>query len=252
MHVGAIDRREGGGAPHPGVDAGAPQRPHERQRTVDPAAPQHAPVQEFFRMVRHQPGLAFAVADLLAPVALHRAAMVMPDQRRRGEADFPAARLQPPAHVHIVAGAQIDRVEAVDRQQRIAPERHVAAGHVLGDAIVEQDVGRPARRARDALRDRRVVGRDHVRAARADHVRGQERLDQEGEPVAIDAGVGVGVGDDLAGRFRQPDVARRAQPGVRGVDHAHPREAVADLAGAIGRAVVDENDFVVGVGELLE
>ena len=166
-------------------------------------------------MMRHQPRLAFAVADLLPPVRLDRRAMVMPDERRRREADLPAARLQPPAHVHIVAGAEIDRVEAADREQRVAAERHVAAGHVLGDAIVEQHVRRPARRARDALRHRRIVGRHDVRSARADDVGRQERLDEKRQPVAIDARVGVGVGDDLAGRLGEADVARGAQAAVR-------------------------------------
>ena len=96
--------------------------------------------------------------------------MVVPHQRRRRKADLPAARLQPPAHIHIVARAQVDRVEAADREQRFAAERHVAARHVLGDAIVEQHVRRSARRARDALRHRRIVGRHDVRPARPDDV----------------------------------------------------------------------------------
>ena len=247
MHVGAVDRREGRRAPDAGVDARAPQRTDERQRAVDASAPQHVAVEELLRVVRHQPRLAFAVADLLPPVRLDRRAMVMPDERRRREADLPAARLQPPAHVDIVAGAEIDRVEAADREQRLAPERHVAAGHVLGDAIVEQHVRRSAGRARDALRHRRIVGGHDVRSAGADDVGGEERLDEKRQPVAIDARVGVGVRDDLAGRFRQADVARGAQSAVRGVDDADARMAVRDLARAIPRAVVDEDDLVVGI-----
>ena len=68
----------------------------------------------------------------------------------------------------------------------------------------------------------------------------------------IDARVGVGVGDDLAGRFGESHVARRAQPRVRRVDDAHLRETVADLARPVLGAVVDEDDLVVGIGELLE
>ena len=225
MHVGAIDRRKRRRAPHAGVDALAPERAHERQRAVDPPAPQHAAVEELVRMVRHQPAFAFAVADLLAPVRADRRAMVMPHQRRRREADLPAARLQPPAHVHIVAGAEVDRIEAADRDERLAAERHVAAGHVLGDAIVEQHVRRPARRARDALRHRRIVGRHDVRTAGADDVGGEERLDEIRQPVAIDARVGVGVGDDVAGRVGETDVARGAQAAVRNVDDADARMA---------------------------
>ena len=128
----------------------------------------------------------------------------MPDQRRRREADLPAARLQPPAHVHIVAGAEVDRIEAADREQRVAAERHVAAGDVLGDAIVEQHVRRTAGRARDALRDRRVVGAA-PRSGPPEPTTSEceERLDEKRQPVAIDARVGVGVGDDLAGRLGQ-------------------------------------------------
>ena len=106
--------------------------------------------------------------------------------------------------------------------QRLAAERHVAAGHVLRNPIVEQHVRRTAGRASDALRHRRIVGRHDVRSAGADDVGGQERLDEEGEPVAVDAGVGVGVGDDLAGRLREADVARRAEAAVRNVDDANP------------------------------
>ena len=199
----------------PALTLHAPERSHERQRAVDAAAPQHVPVEELLGVVRHQPGFAFAVADLLAPVRVDRRPVVVPDERRRRKSDPPSARLQPPAHIDVVAGAEVDGVEAADREQRVAPERHVAAGHVFGDAIVEQHVRRAARRARDALRDGRIVGGHDVRPARADDIRGQERLDEKREPVAIDARVGVGVGDDLARRFGQSDVARGAQPGVR-------------------------------------
>ena len=202
--------------------------------------------------MRHQPGLAFAVAELLAPVRLHRRAMVMPDERRRRESDLPASCLQPPAHIHIVAGTQVNGIEPVNREQRVAAERHVAAGDVLGGAIVEQDVRRPARRARDALRHRRIVGRHDVRPARSDDVGVEERLDEKRQPVAIDARIGVGVRDDLSGRFREADVARGAQAAVRNVDHANAGVALADLPGAILGTVVDEDDLEIGVGQLLQ
>ena len=88
-------RRKRRRAPDAGVDAPARQRPHERQRAVDAAAPEHLAADELLRMMRVEPGLAFAVADLLPPVGLHRGAVVMPDERRRREADraapWPAA-----------------------------------------------------------------------------------------------------------------------------------------------------------------
>ena len=162
MHVGAIDRRKRRRPPDARVDARPGKRPHERERAVNPPAPKQVAVEELFRMMRHQPGFALTVADLLAPVRGHRGAMPMPDQRGRSEADLPAPRLQPPAHIHIVAGPEVDWVESADREERFAPERHVAAGHVLRDPIVEQHVRRASWRARDALGHRRIVGWDNV------------------------------------------------------------------------------------------
>ena len=95
-------------------------------------------------------------------------------------------------------------------------------------------------------------GGHDVRSARADHVGVEKRLHEERQPVAIDACVGVRVGHDLAGGFSQADVARGAQAAVRDVDDAHAAVGVPDLARAVLRAVVDQNDFVVGVRELLE
>src|SRR4051812_43580922 len=93
MHVGAVDRWKRRRAPDAGVDARAPERSHERQRTVNPAVPQHVAVEKLLGMMCHQPRLTFAVADLLSPVRLHRGAVVMPHEGRGGEADLPAARL---------------------------------------------------------------------------------------------------------------------------------------------------------------
>ena len=96
----------------------------------------------------------------------------------------PPARLQPPAHVDVVAGAQVDRVEAADRGERVAAHRHVAAGHVLGDAIVEQHVGGAAGGPGHALRHPRVVDRHDVGPAHGHDVGMEERLHQVGQPVS--------------------------------------------------------------------
>ena len=176
----------------------------------------------------------------------------MPHERRRREADLPAARLQPPAHVHIVAGAQVDRIEAADGEQRLAAKRHVAAGHVLGDAIVEQHVGRTARRPGDALRHRRIVGRDDVRSAGRHDIRVQERLDEERQPVGVDPGVGVGIGDNLAGGVRQPDIACGAEAAVRHFDQVRRRMLPRDVSRPIAGAVVDDDDLEIGIVQPLE
>ena len=119
-------------------------------------------------------------------------------------------------------------------------------------AIVEQHVRRTARRARHALRHPRVVGRHDVRTAGADERRREHRLHQIGQPVGIDAHVGVGVGDDLAGGLGQTEVARGAEAAVRNVDDADAGVAPRAGAGVVARAVVDDDDLEVGVGERAE
>ena len=52
---------------------------------------------------------------LLAQVGADRVAAVVPDHRRRAEAERPAALLQPPADVDVVAGHAELRVEPADR-----------------------------------------------------------------------------------------------------------------------------------------
>ena len=178
--------------------------------------------------------------------------MVVPHERRGREPDLEALGLQAPAHVHVVAGAQVHGIESADAGQGVAAEGHVAAGHVLGLAIVEQHLRRAAGGAGHALRHERIVGRHDVRAAGPDEGRREHRLHQIGEPVGIHADVGVGVGHDLAGGFGQADVAGRAQAAVGNVDD--PDARVAPRAGAriVARPVVDDDDLDLRVGERAE
>ena len=203
-------------------------------------------------MMGHQPRLTLAVADLLPPVRRNGRAVVMPDERGARKPDPPAPRLQPPAHVHVVAGAQVDRIETADREERLAAKRHVAARHVLGDAVVEQHVRRSPGGARDALRHRGIVVGYDIGSARADDVRGEEGPDEIRQPVAIDADVRVGVRDDLAAGPGETAVARGAEPPVRCLDEAHLRMPARDLSRAVLRPVVDEDDLVIGIHQPLQ
>ena len=57
----------------------------ERQRAVDVAVPVDAAADELVRMLAHQPGFTFTVADLLPPVGACRGAVPVPHERRRRE-----------------------------------------------------------------------------------------------------------------------------------------------------------------------
>ena len=178
--------------------------------------------------------------------------MVVPHERRCCEADLPSTCLQSPAHVDVIARPHVDRVEAVDGQQRVTPERHVAAWYVLGNPIVEQHMCRCSRSPCDALRHWRIIRRHDVRPAGTDHVRRQKRLDEIREPVAIRPRVRIRIRDDVSGGLGQPDVPGRGQPAIRDVDHADASKLPGHFRGAISRSVIDDDDLVVGIGESLE
>ena len=96
--------------------------------------------------------LGLAVAPLLAEIGADRTAAMMQDHRARTEGDVLAGVKQPPADVDIVARGTELRIEAADLLQRWPVDRHVAAGHVLGDPIGHEHVRGPAWGIGDASR----------------------------------------------------------------------------------------------------
>ena len=146
--------------------------------------------------------------------------MVVPHERRRGEAQPPPLGLQAPTDIDIVAGVDIHRVEATDCPQRVPPKSHVASGDVLRGPVVYHHVSGTARRPGDTLRQPRVVWRNDVWATAAHHVRLKERTNKVGQPTRVDPHVGVGIGDDLSVRLAKSDIAGCAQSAVRDVNNS--------------------------------
>src|SRR5215467_452156 len=108
-------------------------------------------------MAMFQETLSFAITDLLPPISPDRIAMMVPDESARAEGQPPAALLQPPADVNVVAGLGVSRIETAHFFERAPAKGHVAAGNVLGDRVVQEHVRRPAGAPRHALRDPSVV-----------------------------------------------------------------------------------------------
>jgi len=203
-------------------------------------------------MMRVEPRLSLSVPYLLLPVRSHACPSMVPDQRRRCETDLQPLGLQSPADVDIVTRTDIDRIEAVDRQQRVPSKRHVTARYMLCDAVVEHDVDRPTRGACDALRHPRVVRGHDVRSADARQVGGEQRLNEVRQPVGVDAYVRIGIRDDLAGSGGEPGVPSRAQAAVLQVDDTDTGMPLCDVPGRITRPIVDDDDLNIGIGQCIE
>src|SRR4029453_9759211 len=153
------------------VDHRLEERAISGEVAVDAALPPRLPAfVELLLMAMLQETLTLAVADLLSPISPDRIAVVVPDERRGAEGQMPAALLQPPADVHVVAGLGVGRIEAAHLFERPTAKGHVASRDVFGARVIEEHVRRPAGAARDALRDPAVVLRRDVRPAHANGV----------------------------------------------------------------------------------
>jgi hypothetical protein len=185
----------------------------------------------------------------LLPVGAHGLAPVVPNQRRRVKADFPAGLLDAPANVDVIACGPELRIETTDRAQPLDAKRHVATRNVLGFAVREQHVRGPTGRVGHRFGHQTVAGRRQVRAADGGVLGRAKAVRQVVKPVRIRIGVIVGVGDDLAARQRQAQVARVAQAAVFRLDQSHVVAAY-DVRGVVRRTIVDHDDLAVRIAQL--
>ena len=165
------------------------------------------------------------------------------------KADLPVAVEDLPAHVHVVAGLGVDRVEPADFGEDQLPEGHVAAGDVLGAIVGEQHLDGSSRGAGDHLRAGRLVVRRNIRSAGAADVGTVEGERQVVGPLRRRKGVAVEVGDEVAGRRLETSITRRREPRMFHLDQAHLRIRSGDFRGGVRRAVIDDDDLEFGVVE---
>ena len=259
-----VERLEKSLPEHAVVDQRTAEEPREPRRAVYLSLPfRGARRAEKDEVLEAQQRLGLAVAFLLFAEGREREAPIVPHNRARRKRDFAARSLQAPAEVHVVARLAIFRVESADRVKRPAPERHIAAGHMLRDKIREEHVARPAGARRDRGLHPVHRGRRNVRPADARVAAAREHGDEVVEPVGIGHAVAVRVRDHFAGRCVGADIARVAEAHVF-LHHAHevrelPLELRAvrlplfhDLLRVVLRAVIHEHDFKVGIAHIIE
>ena len=130
-------------------------------------------------------------------------------------------------------------------------ERHVAAGDVLGRAVVDHDMRRPAGRKPHAIRDPGTLIGNQIRPADSRVAAAHQRQRQVIEPILIRFAVAVGVDHHLAAGGVHPHVAGMAQAHVLLPDVPHPGKSLQDLLRAVRAAVIDEDHFEIRIAQLL-
>lgn len=199
-------------------------------------------------MLGEEEGFGGAVAGLLAEISADGGAAVVPDESGRREPEAPAAALEPPADIDVVARLTEDGIEAADRLESPLPEGHVAARDVLGEAVVEEDMHGTSRGRHDQGGDRWIVGREEVGSADAGDRRVEQSGDQEAQPVGVHTAVRIREGDDLARGRTDAEVAGIGKALVGGeAEGAELGVLSGDPGGVVRRAVVHDHDLVVGV-----
>ena len=155
--------------------------------------------------------------------------------------------LESPAKIDVVAGFAIFGIEAADIFESPAPERHVTAGNMLGHGIGKEDVAGAARGGRDTGLDPLLGGRSDVGASRPGKVVADQCADQVIKPVDVGHAVGIGVGKYFAFGRGRAGVTGMAETVVSLVDVTNTRKFRRDLGRIVGRAVIDQDDFVIRI-----
>jgi len=214
---------------------------------VDAALPADAADGEAIGMGVAEEGFGVAVAILLFEVAGEGGAAAVPDEGGGGEGELPVGIEEAPAEIDIVAGGAELFAEAADALEGGAADGEVAAGEVFGAGVVEEDVGGGAGGGgHHGFLEAAGFGGDVWAPGSPDGGVG-EGAGQPEEPVAVGFAIVVGVGDEVAGGLLGAAVAGHGKAEVFLLDEADIREAMDDVGGGVGGAVVDDEDFEVGV-----
>ena len=245
-----INRLEKSFAENPVVNNRPVDEPTETRRAVNLAAPfRGASGAEENQMLEAEERLGLAVPFLLFAKCAQGEPPMMPDDGGRAEGDRVSGLLDAPAKIDVVTGLVIFGVEPTDVFEGPPIPGHVTTGNVFGHGVGEQDVARPAGRGGDAGLHPVLRRRRNVRATYPGVIAAEQRAQQIIEPIRIGHAVGIGVGKDFSFRDGGAVVASVTQSVIGLVNVANTREAGADLARVIGRAVIDEDDFIIRIIE---
>ena len=176
----------------------------------------------------------------------------MPDDCRRTESNDPTGLLNPPAKIDVVTGFMVLGIETADAFKSPSIKGHVTAWNMLCDCIGKQDMAGATGRCRDAGLNPILRWWRHVRSAHARIIAAYQRTDQVIEPIDIGHAVGIGVSQHFAPRSCSACVASVAQSMIALMDVAHLRELRGSVSCVVSRAVVDQDHFVVGIGEFAQ
>ncbi len=191
-----------------------------------------------------------AVVPLLPEILPPGGAVAVQDQGARRQEEAARRRAEPGVEVAGVVGG-IALVEAAQGQHRVPPIHHVRRGGEGPAGVAEIARRIEAAAEVDEARGRRGGAQARRRAGGAQRLgMSLDGCQQLLEPASGRHAVGVGEGDPGTLGRAEARIARCRRTLLALSDHLHAVPP-GELGAAIGRAVVDEDDLVVGPRQAL-
>src|SRR5262245_54172305 len=158
-------------------------------------------------MFETQQRFRFAITVLLFHESAQREPPIVPNDRGRTERDHPAALLNSPAEIHVVASLAIFGIESAHTFEGPAVKCHVTTGDMFGDRIGKQNMVWSARRGSNAGLNPILCRRRDVWPTYSGVIAADKRANQIVQPINVRHAVGIGVGQYFALGSSCPGVA---------------------------------------------
>ena len=174
----------------------------------------------------------------------------MPNDRRWTEGNDRTGLLKSPAKIDVIACFAVFRIKTAHAFKGPTIERHVTARNMLGDYIGKQHMARSARCRCNAGLNPIFGRRRNIWATDSGIVATQQSTDEVVQPICINHAVRVGVSENFTLRCGGAGIPSVAQALIVLRDVAHPWELRRDVRCIICRAIIDQNNLVLGIVKL--
>lgn len=206
----------------------------KRDTPVDASFPADSSLGKSMGVFLVKEGLGPAIAHLLFEVSPGSGPAMMPDERGSGEAERVAGIAKPPAKIDVVAGGLENGIETADGLEGFLSNGEVTTGKVLGDGVIEHDMGGSSGRGGREGEADGVGLRGEVGAADGGVGGFGIRPGQPSEPLFIGLAVIIGEGEDFSGGIFSAVIAGGGETGGLEVENTDTFLLIEEGGGAIG------------------
>lgn len=222
----------------------------ESDTPIDAAFPADPALGKAMRMFFKEEGFSMAVSYLLFEIFPGSGPAVVPDKGSSGKPERESSVAKPPAKVDVVSCGVKDGIEALDLREGGFFNGKMTAGQVFGGEVINHDVSGSAGGCGGEGKCQRFGFRGEVWSADRSMVGLGISAGEPSEPLLVRAAIIISEGEDFTGCFGRTVISRGGESRGFEVQGADSLLLVQKFGRAIGRAIVDNDDFKVGVVDI--